>query len=256
MQILNSSSNPINNVDDEIKMIIYNVPEDLTEIEKVRWMYIKLGQLFSYDYRVAGDVEIGKKEIDFESGYISNYQTCRQICDIVNKVFSLIGIRSKTVIRKQDYLYELKHVANEVELESGEKYILDLTLDLHLIQSGCQTRNFGFSSEYECDIISESKLESIDEYLNLIKYGEYTDKKIRDKKSVINGKDYSSFNYDDELVFKIERIKELIPSFNGYNEGRLFVDKLLNDFNIPYKKFNLIYKHDDRNKLIGCFQIY
>ncbi len=257
MEILNSKNEQGHNIDGEIKLLLYNIPDDLNEIEKLRWLYIRIGELFNYDYRIASDIEIGNKKVNFDYGYICNYQTCSQICEIMNNVYSKIGIQSRTVKRKtQNRLYELEHVANEVTLSTGERYILDLTVDLYLIQSGCQTHEFGSYGEDDYDTISESKLEAIDEKLHLIKYGEYTDKKIRDKKSVINGIDYSSMTYDEELIFKIEKIKELIPNFTGYNEGRLFVDKLLNDFGIQFHKFNLIYKNDDKNKLIGCFQIY
>ena len=254
MEILNNKNTLGHNIDSEIKLLMYNVPENLSEIEKIRWLYIRIGGLFNYDYRIAGDTEIGKKVVSLESGYICNYQTCSQITEIMNKVYQSIGVKSRTIIRKmQDRVY---HVANEVTLSTGEVYILDLTTDLYLIQSGCQTKQFASYAEEEYDTISESTLEAMDEKMHLIKYGEYTDKKIRDKKSVINGLDYSKMTYDEELVYKIEKIKELIPNFTGYNEGRLFVDKLLNDFNIQFHKFNLIYKQDDKNKLIGCFQIY
>ena len=255
MEILNNKTG--HNVYDQIKMIMFNVPDDLSEIELVRWIYIKIGMLFNYDYRILNNPSIGNNKVDFDNEYISNYQTCYQICEIMNKVFEYFNIKSKTIQRKTpNKIYDYEHTANEIELSTGEKYLLDLTVDLYLIQSGCQTHEFGTSSEDDCDIISNSKLESIDERLNLIKYGEYTDKKIRDKKSVINGKDYSNITYDEELICKMESIKELIPLFTGYNEARLFINKLLNDFNIPFHKYNLVYKNDDMNKLIECILVY
>ena len=254
MEILNNMNG--HNIDDEIKLLIHNIPDDLSEIEKVRWIYIKLGLLFNYDYRIAGDISIRNKIVDYDSGYISNYQTCTKISEILNKVYSEVGIESKTVTRENEVvIYDYKHTANEVTLSTGEKYLLDLTIDLYLIQSGCQTHEFAKYDKDDYDVISDSKLQAIDERLGLIK-GEYTDKKIWDKKSVINGIDYSEMTYDQELIYKIEKIKELIPLFSGYNESRLFLNKLLNDFNIPFHRFNLIYKKGDINKLIECIQVY
>lgn len=247
----------INNVYNDIKMLIINMPEDLTEIEKARWLYIKLGELFSYDYRVAGDKSIGQKKIDFDSEYISNYQTCLQICEIMKRVYNELGIECNIItLEMEDKKYEIEHVANEIVLESGERYIADLTLDLPYIQSGSFTRNFMMSNKNNHDVISESRLMAIDEELKLIKNGEYTDKKIRDKKSVLNGLDYSNLTYDEMLVYKVGKIKEMIPNFNGYNEGKMFSEKLLNDFNIDHHLFNLIYKDDERNKVIGCFLVF
>ena len=254
MEILNNMNG--HNIDDEIKLLIHNIPDDLSEIEIVRWIYIKLGMLFNYDYRIAGDINIRNKVIDYDSGYISNYQTCTKISEILNKVFSEIGINSKTVMRENEVvIYDYKHTANEVTLSTGEKYLLDLTIDLYLIQSGCQTREFASFDKGDYESISNSKLQAIDEKLGLIK-DEYTDKKILDKKSVINGIDYSMMTNDEELIYKIEKIKGLIPLFSGYNESRLFLNKLLNDFNIPFHRFNLIYKKDNTNKLIECIQIF
>ncbi len=255
MELLNNKTG--HNVYNEIKMLLYNVPDDLSEIELIRWLYIKIGMLFNYDYRILADPTIGERKVDFDSEYISNYQTCYQICEIMNKVFNHFGIKSKTIERKTpNKIYDYEHAANIVELSTGEKYLLDLTVDLYLIQSGCQTHEFGTCNEEDSDTISNSRLEAIDERLNLITYGEYTDKKIRDKKSVINGFDYSNMTYDEELIYKIEGIKELIPLFIGYNEARLYINKLLNDFNIPFHKYNLMYKNDDISKMIECILIY
>lgn len=245
------------NIASDIRLLLTNIPEGLSEIELIRWIYIKMGNLFSYDYRVAGDINIGKRKVRYDDEYISNYQTCAQICEILSGIFTYLGIENK-IIEMQTGLqkYEVEHVINEVTLSSGEKYVLDLTVDLSLIQSGSMT-NFFASHEYNGhDTISESKLEAIDEKLHLIKNGEYMDKKIRDRKSIINGLDYSNMTDDEILKYKVEKIKELVPNFTGYNEGKMFVQKLLKDFEIEHHEFNLIYKNDESNKLIGCFLVY
>ena len=242
------------NIKNEIDLIIHNIPDDLTEEEKLRWIYIKMGNLFSYDYRVANNIEIGSTKVDFDSDFISNYQICSQICEIMNKVFEMVGIKSKTFpLKSAKNLYDIDHTANEIELNTGEKYIIDLTLDLYLIQSGCMTKYFGQMTVDGYDTFSTSKLESIDEKLHLIKYGEYMDKRILDKKSVINGKKYDGLTDDEKLIRKMEQINEIMPTFQGYNESRLFGDKLLNDFGFIFNRYNLTHKKSD--KFIGCFQL-
>ena len=49
------------NIASDIRLLLTNIPEGLSEIELIRWIYIKMGNLFSYDYRVAGDIHIGKR---------------------------------------------------------------------------------------------------------------------------------------------------------------------------------------------------
>ena len=244
------------NIIGELNLLLNNIPNDLTELEKLRWIYIKLGNLFSYDYRVSSNEEFGNVKVDFESGFVSNYQTCTQICSIVDMILNKLNIKSRTIeIKNKNNHFNIEHTVNEVELSTGEKYLIDLTLDLYLIQSGCMTRHFGEYGKDEYDTLSNSKLSAIDEYLHLVKYDEYMDKKILDKKSVINGKDYSGFTDDEILEKKIEQINEIIPTFVGYNESRLFADKLLNDFGIICNKYNLTYNNGDKSKFIGCFQV-
>lgn len=256
MEILDGKKG--HNVASEINLIINSIPDELSAIEKVRWIYIKLGNIFSYDYRVASDINFGKHDVSINDEYISNYQTCAQISKIINEVYSKCGISSKTIVipNNSRINYEIEHTGNLVELNTGEKYVLDLTLDLYLIQSGCLTQHFGKLSINDEDIISDSKLMAIDEETSLLKNNEYMDKKIRDLKSVINAIDYSSMSYDEELQYKVSRIGKLIPNFSGYNEGRLFVEKLLNDFNIDHHKYNFMYVHGEENKMTGCFQVY
>ena len=152
------------NIVGELNLLLLNIPNNLSLIEKIRWLYIKVGKLFSYDYRIANDSNVAFKEIDFYNNYVSNYQTCLQISYLFNMMLNYIdpGIKANVIERKMDIRgrYEVEHQANEVILPSGEKYILDLTLDLYLIQSGCQTKHFDYetdaSGEYDiiplCDI--------------------------------------------------------------------------------------------------------
>lgn len=245
------------NIYSEINLILSNIPNELNEEELLRWIYIKFGNLFSYDYRISSDIKIGNVKIDFSSEYISNYQTCTQICEIMNKVYNSLGFKSKTITRNNgNVTYSLPHTANMLTLSTGERYILDLTVDLHLIQSGSMTKHFAMSSECECDVMSESKIMAIDESLGLVKYGEYMDKIIQDKKEEIDNYDYSLLSEDEILMYKINQINKLIPKFEGYNEGRLYVDKLFGEFGLNYNRFNLYYKSEFKNKFIGCFCVY
>ena len=46
------------NVVGELNLLLLNIPDNLSLIEKIRWLYIKVGKLFSYDYRIANDSKV------------------------------------------------------------------------------------------------------------------------------------------------------------------------------------------------------
>ena len=41
-----------NDVTSKINLILANIPDNFTDIEKLRWVYLKLGQVFCYDFRL------------------------------------------------------------------------------------------------------------------------------------------------------------------------------------------------------------
>ncbi len=249
------------NVVDELNLLLFNIPDNLTVLEKIRWLYIKVGQIFSYNYKVVDDIQIAKQEINFLKNYVNRFQTCTQISYLFNLMLNNIeGCKSTVIERKANIrgVNAVEHVANLVTLETGEKYILDLTLDLYLIQSGCQTKHFGFDGDIEntCDIISLKECETMDKKLGLIKNNEYLDNEIQRLKEQLNSKDYSNIQDESQISYKINKIIPIIPKFNGYHEGKQFINKLFFELlDFPYKEFNLTYNHDGDMELVTCFKI-
>jgi len=249
------------NIVGDLNIILLNVPKNFSLIEKIRWVYKKAGMLFSYDYRVGDDISYATKDIDFEKNYVSRYQTCLQISYLFDLMLKQIDHRLETRIikRKVDnrgHFNDLEHQANEVTLPTGEKYIFDLTLDLYLIQSGCQTKHFGFETDSlsTYDIISLNELKEIDQRLGL-KDIEYRDDIIKRVSDEIKG--LSIGKTDEEILdIKINKINSLIIQFNGYFEAKQYINKLFIDIlKLPYKEFNLTYNHNDDLEMITCFQI-
>ena len=243
------------NVYNDLELIIINVPKNITPLEKVRWVYMKLGELFSYDYTYIDNDKVDR--IDLKKQYVNSYQTCKEITMILDFVLNKIdkNIKCKTIERDnvRRGIYGDKHVANEVII-GNEKYLLDLTLDLQLIQSGCKTKEFGFSSDKnsDYDILPFRECEEIDKKLGLLKSGYYTDKKINDLKSVLGKMDFSKLTEKEVIDIKINKIQSLIPKFNGFLEGKNYVDKLLFDIlGMNYKEYNLI----KGKRMIACFKI-
>ena len=82
-------NNAINeNILPDILLLQKSIPKDISPLEQVRWIYINLGKLFSYDFRVAKEPEyVYNKKIDFQKG-IDRYQTCIQISYILDTILN------------------------------------------------------------------------------------------------------------------------------------------------------------------------
>lgn len=249
------------NVAGVLNLLLLNVPEDSSLLEKIRWLYIKSGQLFSYDYRIAQDIGYGKREIDFYNNHINRYLTCTQISYLFKLMVEFLdpNIKAKVVERvgQTRRFDELEHVAVEVELPNGEKYLFDLTLDLYLIQSGCMTKHFGFETDANgsYDIIALSQCQKMDEKLGLIKNGEYTDKVISKTKVELSEKTYETS--EKKMDACVSAISNLVGKFHGAHEGKQYINKLLTEVaEVPYKEFNLSYENNSENQLVTCFVLY
>lgn len=248
------------NIVSDINLILFNIPENVSILEKVRWIYIKLGELFSYDYTVVSKSKEALKELTFEDNYISPYQTCIQISQIMNIILNSLGPECKSkIVDTQDSVRGINnstHKANSVEFSNGEKYLLDLTLDLYLIQSGCQTKHFGFTTPNgEYDILPLLECERIDKSFGIIKYGEYTDKKINDMKSRLNSIDYSSMTEDEILNYKLSMLNTLVPKFRGSHEGKMYLNKLFIEvLKSRFKEYHLTLQRESIDELATIYK--
>lgn len=253
------------NINSSLNLLISNIPDNLSTIEKVRWLYIKLGKLFSYNYNIISDKTIMDQKLDFENDFISRYQTCVQISEILNIIFNNIDedLSCEVIERTLDERTSSadNHVANAITIKStNEKYILDLTADLYLIQSGCQTKHFGYESDIYStyDIMSPFELKEIDEKLGLILDDDYTDKKIEEAQEKIAAQDFSDKSYDEVIDIVISEITKLIKPFKGFLEAKQFVSRLLKSL-LPsgynFSEYNFSYRGEDENKYVSCFAI-
>ena len=211
------------NVIDELNMLLLNVPQNVSTLEKTRWLYMKVGELFSYDYRILINKGLDFVPTDIPNDYISRYQNCIRISKIFNLMLNYIDGCTAEVVERPNVnirgVADVKHVANEVKLDSGEKLMLDLTLDLYLIQSGCRTKQFGYTDpDGTYDIISQRECEIMDKKMGLSYNGDYLDDKIQSLKEIIT----KDTNIDD----LVNSINKLIPKFIGYHEGYRFIEML------------------------------
>ena len=172
-----------------INKILQDMPENLTDIEKVRYIYLSIGDLFSYDrnYTYLGKereiLAAYSKIFTISSMEERNYSNkIRAVCtqmgaiesETINEMHN-VNIKARTLGYNE---YEEGHVAVVVNID-GKNYYLDITLDLYRIQKGMKTKGFAKASEAldgtECETISDEALKEMDEKIGYCQYGMYMD---------------------------------------------------------------------------------
>ena len=260
----------------ELNLILLNIPEDLSPLEKAWLIYNKAGHVFRYDYRIANNVELAKKEIDFLTNNIDYFQTCTQISYLLNLMLNNIeGLESRVIKRniqlRGNYCNKVDHVAIELkDKTSGKEYLLDLTLDLYEIQSGMICEHFACSeyaniihsdTDKKYDLLSLQERKRLDNKTKINLSGIYTNNQIEECKKKVIEKYTTDFD-TDIFEYGIEQIKQIISShnFKGHQEGSLFIKRLFHEIlsrvGINYKEFNLIYLNNDQIVTLFYFDIY
>ncbi len=250
----------------ELNLILLNVPESLKPIEKAYWLYNKAGHIFSYDYRVADNIKIADKEIDFENNSSDYYQTCIQMSYLLSLMFNNIeGLEARVIPRRIPtrgmHAAGRDHVAVELhELETHKKYIVDLSLDLFQIQSGMITEHFcreeyAHSKDIEDNpkysTLSKSDCIRLDKVTGINVTGKYMNDIIYSAKREIL--EIYKNDFDADIVkIGFEKVSQIMAGkvFKGHLEGKQFVGRVLSslfsDIGIDYQEFNLYYKDSER----------
>ena len=124
-----------------VERILKDIPKDLTQVEKARFIYIQLGKYFSYDERyIISDSDEEKREIfdrDIDD-IVNDKAVCTSLSRIYEYLLNRVGIEAKTRLVKGE---RLGHGYTEIEID-GEKYRADLIHDLMYIKTGFKTRHF------------------------------------------------------------------------------------------------------------------
>lgn len=248
-----------------IDLIMLNIPDNLPTLYKVRWLYMKLGELFSYDYRIMSDIEIAKRKIDF-SKPISRYETCSQISQIL-----AFAINSKIIPNTQAEIIvrdlpnkrtRAPHEAVKLIIDGKYNYLLDLTLDLYRIQANMQTQNFGYNSlpNCDCEIVPLSDCAIMDEELGIKNENNIFDDKIKSTRKYFE-RITATNKYSNDLLLevKMDYIRsELLKSFAGDCEAKRYVEDILinvlsEEEKSRLKIYNLSYNNNNDLGLISCF---
>ena len=252
------AGNNKDNLKGKISMALLNMPSDVSDLAKVRYIYIKLGSMFCYDYGIINNEYIAGRKVDYDN--IDKFQTCTQIAEILSH--ELLGVNSniktKTIPRKlnngKSHLFD--HLATEVimdDTKTGEHYelLLDLTLDLYRIQAGMQTRQFAFTTDANgsYDIIPLRECENLDKELDIYDEKGYFDIKVDEVKHELRDSNLSTLD-------KLKYIKaRLSKNFSGPHEARLYYESIIRSCipNSDVRGFNMYYKNVSRTEFETLF---
>lgn len=200
-----------------IKRIIEEMPKDLTDIEKLRYAYLRCGQILSYDRDYLYDkinnnngYEKYNKETDIfdlenENSDNKIKVTCKQMSDIYVQIVN--NIFGKEIAKEIGYNEkDQNHVAVVVQL-NGNYYFMDLYNDIYRIQKGLTTKYFAPSQKelkkqrkryYSIDknldkvkykTIPQKEMKKMDEKLGYVKFGMYMDDAIEKLREEMQEKD-------------------------------------------------------------------
>lgn len=244
------------NIIPSINYLMTSIPENLTDIEKIRYLYVELGKIFSYDYRMTVDQSVAKEKIDYSSNSISRYQTCTQISEILSILINNLECNCKAKVVKRNIegvRFENEHVCVEVEFNNGIRILLDLTLDLYTIQSGMKTKYFGYitNATNDYDIISLKECKEMDKKLGFI-LDTYTDDLIYKVRDDLEKKSYEGMEISEIINYKILTIKDiLMKNFRGVHESTRYFYEVLNMILKPnemsYLRLHNLTFDDDNN---------
>ena len=140
----------MNYLDNYINKLLIETKE-FTELEKVRYVYLDLGKIMSFDPLFYYGNEKNKKRIYKECEYSeeklclnlkNGIGICKSISYLLEYVLTKLNIKSKAIVDYSDIVY-YHHVTNMIYLTDGTKFEVDLQHDLENIQAHQKTRYFG-----------------------------------------------------------------------------------------------------------------
>lgn len=229
----------------KIDKIISSIPDGLSEIEIIRYIYLKCGELFTYnrDFCYASEEKVIElyDEIFYWFGISDGEKarlkkTCNQIATACTEGINIAMKKQKKskCVWAENIGYvpsEEAHVATLVYI--GEKvYFLDLYKDLYRIQKGMRTCYFAPSKE---KLEKEKSLHfSIKEKLNGIECTTIPDEELMqmDKKC---GYNRNGIYMDDALI----QLKTEMEKINSIEDAKEYIGNLeckdRNDFSLNFK---------------------
>ena len=216
-----------------ITYILNNIPDNLSVLEKIRYIYIKLGKIFNLDINTVPDKNemLSLKEItDLNNIWLA--ATKNNVTEIsISKIFLYIcmrlGIKSEIVNTNIN-----GELANKIYIDDSF-IIVNLFKDLQNIKAGFMTEYFDkYNSNRELD----KKIGYIED--------EYTEYYLNNE--------FKKINYNDNLLFQVLNItKDIIDvdNISSYDLSIIYQKIFVKYFpNCPLKTNNFYLKSFQNNK--------
>lgn len=191
--------------------MIETIPDQLSPMEQVRYLYIELGKLVSFDERYWKGNSKTKKKIyraSFRKRMEDLKSDRRIICVSLARMFQelLAEIGVKATLYQPDP--DDPHINNIVEID-GKRYVMDLQRDLEYIQTNRRTQHFGKKSKKEYVQFSEISVEEEEQIDRRIGYvqedRDYTEHYLWMLQKAIEGEELS---LEEKVVFVLEHAKD------------------------------------------------
>ena len=161
---------------EKIKEYIKQNP-NITEENIIRYVYLYLGQRFSFDLNFAFGNSKTRKNIynkskdreTLENALEIGEGNCKVIANVLKYVLQEIGVNITTAVVETPYPSKCPHVYNIITQKDGKKYSVDLQVDLEDIHSHSFTRKYGLSiDESKPPILKRFDIEKMDRELGYI----------------------------------------------------------------------------------------
>ncbi|MBR3134745.1 MAG: hypothetical protein IKG56_04705 [Clostridia bacterium] len=237
-----------------VERIISNIPENLTDLEKARYIYVSLGKLFCFEEKflfgkAKTEDHIYRKALSSSPSFadLKDGRKKKAVCINISRMYSAIlreiGIKARS---GRDDL-EDKHEDTFFEID-GVTYKADLTNDIKFIQLNLPTRHFAVTGS---SALTSEDLKEIDSHIGYSYFGEQLINATMEELS-------SELEHEDMLGNKVSRILEATSNIPGiqnleFVERDSFYDfmfkRLLSKNDKPRFHKNVLYTQDgdDRN---------
>lgn len=225
-----------------------DMPEGLSDIEKLRWIYIKVCKRFSYDLEYWSKLD-KSKSIFYKS--IDDIKDNKVVCSTISEIFTRLskkaGLDVKTLVVDEygyDYGFQHGHALNEVNI-NGQKVYCSLIYDLEKVKFGAKTRGFmidDIEEEMGETAITDEDLQAIDDKIGYTVNVFYIEDVVGMMQDEFNElKDNESLR--ESLAIHTNNPKEL-------EMAKLdFIAKFVNDRNLDEFEKNSYFKYLVRNSL-------
>ena len=160
---------------EKIKEYIKQNP-NITEEKLIRYVYLDLGNKFSFDLKFAFGNSKTRQEMynksmgrnSLESIIKSGLGNCKDISHVLKYVLREIGVNITTEIVDAPYT-KCPHIYNIISQKDGKVYSVDLQMDLEKIKSHSFTKRYGLAlNESNPPILKRFDIEKMDRELGYI----------------------------------------------------------------------------------------